>query len=222
MAADPIATLTQILAQFAQNVGEQSAHLRAMGDGASNGINGFYKEAKRYLRSFDEGRGLRYRPAAISLSAAIAGAGTGIAGSDTFRVAQNEDFLVLGVRGFILLNSLVTEPNMAIAGGFPVAVNLTPGDIAKAKALNCTFQLQNRDTKVPINENHAMGLASITPECGGEPLSFGPNVVPGFIIPHNMTIECLFALQSANAFFNTASTTYGITLSGLYVSREVR
>lgn len=220
--ADPISTLTQILAQFAQNVGEQSAHLRAMGDSASNSINGYYREAKRYLRAFDEGRGLRYRPATIQLSAAITGAGTGAAGSNFFRVAQNEDFLVQSIRGFILLNSLVTEPNMTIAGGFPVAVNLTPKQIAEAKALNCSFQLQNRDTKVPLTENLPLSLASITPEVGGEIMAFGPNIVPGFVIPHNMTIEALFALQSANAFFNTASTTYGIAMTGLYVSREVR
>lgn len=219
---DPILSLTQILAQFAQNVAEQTAHLRQQVDVAANSIHGFYKEGKRYVRAFDEGRGLRYRPAAISLSNPIVGAGVANAASDFFRVSNTEDFLVQSMRGFITLNSQPTEPNGTVAIGFATAVTMSMADIAKAKALNCMVTVQNKDNKLPVTENKPVSLASITPECGGHALVFGPDGVPGFVIPHNTTVEALFALQSAGAFFNTASTTYGVMLTGLYMSREAR
>lgn len=219
--ADPVSTLAATLGQFSQNVQQLSAHLRQMGDGAANAVNGFYSEAKRYMRAFDEQRGLRYRPAMITLSTEIDGAGTAASGSNDFRVAQNEDFLVQSIRGFVALNALATEPG---GGAFanPLTTTLTPSEIIKAKANNCRFTLLNKDTKVPITENNNPVLSSICPEAGGDVMIFQPNVVPGFIIPHNMTIQAQFTLQSANLVFNTASTTYGIILAGLYLSREVR
>lgn len=219
--ADPIVSLSQILAQFSQNVQEMSAHLRNLRDGAGQAINGFYTEGKRYVRAFDEQRGLRYRPAAITLSTAIVGAGAASSGNADFRVAQNEDFFVQSIRGFVINNSLPTE----IGGGAftnPLTTTMVPSEILLAKANNCRVTLQNKDTKVPVTENESFPLSSITPEVGGLIMAFQPDIVPGFIIPHNTTVQALFALQSANAFFNTVSTQYGVILTGLYMSREVR
>lgn len=215
-----IGNLGQVMAQTAQQmnqgVAQLNANLRQMGDGAAQAINGFYAEAKRYVRAFDEQRGLRYRPATITLSSTLAPSVLG--GSTDFRVAQNEDFVVHSVRGIIMLSDLATEPaTFANLGG-----STTIADRMLAKAQNCRVTLLNKDTKVPIMENEGLSLASICPEVGGELLVFGPNVVPAFIIPHNMTIQATFALQSNNAFFTTATTNYGITLTGAYMSREVR
>lgn len=219
--ADSASVLAAVLTQISQNMGQMNAHLRSAGDSVGEGISGFYREAKRYVRAFDEQRGLRYRPAAITLSAAITGAGTAIAGNDDFRVSQQEDFLVQSIRGFVVNNALQLEPGGA-AFANPLSTTMTPHQVLLAKANNCLLTLQNKDTKVPVTENESFPLSSIMPEVGGQPMRFGPDSVPGFIIPHNMTIQAIFALQSANLFFNTASTTYGIILSGLYVSREVR
>jgi len=205
-------------AQLNQNVAQLNSHMRAAVDGAAQAINGYYLEAKRYVRAFDENRGLRYRAATISLSATIVGAGTAASGSADFRIAQNEDFLVKSIRGFIVLNDLASEAATFanLAGSTSVVDRLA------ARAANCRVTLLNKDTKVPYTENEGIGLATLTPEAGGQPMVFQPDVVPGFILPHNMTVQAQFALQSANAFFNTASTSYGITLSGIYVTREVR
>jgi hypothetical protein len=208
----------QVVAAMNQNMAQMNANLRQMGDGAAQAINGYYAEAKRFVRSFDEQRGLRYRPATISLSANITGAGSAVSGANDFRVAQNEDFLVQSMRGFIVLNDQASEPVPPANLG----ATLSPLDRAIAKALNCRVQLINKDTKVPIMENESISLATICPEAGGEVLIFQPNVVPGFIIPHNMTVQAQFTLQSPNAFFNTASTNYGISLTGVYMSRELR
>lgn len=205
-------------AQLNQNVAQLNAHMRAAVDGAAQAINGYYLEAKRFLRAFDENRGLRYRAATISLSATIVGAGTAASGAADFRIAQNEDFLVKSIRGFIVNNALTSEP--AVVGN--LAGSTTVLDRIIAKASNCRVTLLNKDTKVPYTENEGISLASIMPEAGGAPMIFGPDIVPGFILPHNMTVQAQFALQSASAFFNTASTSYGVTLTGLYVSREVR
>lgn len=210
--------LAQTTAQMNQGVAQLNANLRQLGDSAAQAISGFYLEGKRAVRAFDEQRGLRYRPATITLSSTIVGAGTAASGSADFRVAQNEDFFVQSLRGFVMLNDLASEPaTFANLGG-----STTAQDRMIAKAQNCRFTLLNKDTKVPITENEGLSLASITPECNGAIMEFSPNIVPGFILPHNMTIQVQFALQSNNAFFNTASTSYGITLTGVYTSREFR
>jgi len=213
--------LATVLSQFSQNMQQMNAHLRNMGDGAGNLVSGFYNEAKRYVRAFDEQRGLRYRPASITLSAAIVGAGVASSGNADFRVAQNEDFLVQSIRGFVINNALQTD----IGGGAfanALTTTMTPREIILAKANNCRVTLQNKDNKVPITENESIPLSSITPEAGGEIMRFQPDLVPGFVIPHNTTMQALFALQSVNAFFNTASTQYGVILTGVYMTREVR
>lgn len=210
--------LGQVVQAMNQNMAQMNANLRQMGDGASSAINGYYIEAKRFVRSFDEQRGLRYRPSTITLSATIVGAGTAASGAADFRVAQNEDFLVQSVRGFLMLNDIVNEP----AAPANLAGCNTAQDRIIAKAANTRVLLLNKDTKVPIMENEGLSLATICPEAGGDVMVFQPNIVPGFIIPHNVTMQVQFALQSANAFFNTASTSYGITLTGVYMSREIR
>ena len=207
--------VVQTAQQMNQGMAQLNANLRQMGDGAMQAINGYYMEAKRFVRAFDEQRGLRYRPATITLSAQVAPGVLG--GSADFRVAQNEDFLVMSVRGLIGLD-LVNEP----AAPANLAGSNTAFDRMLAKAQNVRVAMMNKDTKVPIMENESISLATICPEVGGEVLVFGPNIVPAFIIPHNMTIQATFALQSNNAFFTTASTNYGITLTGAYISREVR
>jgi len=214
--------LGQVVAQSAQQlnqgVAQLNAHVRQLADGAAQAINGFYLEGKRAIRAFDEQRGLRYRPATITLSANIVGAGTAVSGSADFRVAQNEDFFVQSMRGFVMMTDLPAE----VAGGVPATMGTTVQDRLIAKAQNCRFTLLNKDTKVPITENEGLSLASITPEANGEILRFSPDIVPGFIIPHNMTVQVQFALQDNDAFFNTAATIYGITLTGVYTSREFR
>lgn len=202
-----------------------NAHIRGMGDSALRDINGYYMEAKRAVRAFDEARGLRYRPASIQLSANIVGAGTAASGSADFRVAQNEDFLVHEVRGFVMQTDLASEigvdPELAHVGNGAVDA-LSPHDRLIMKAQNCRVTILNKDTKVPITENEGISLASITPEAHGLPLRFGPDLVPAFIIPHNMTIQAQFALQADDAMFNTAACTYGVALVGAYISREFR
>lgn len=230
-----LGNLGQVMAAVNQNMQQMNANLRQMGDGVMQAANGFYIEAKRAVRAFDEQRGLRYRPATITLSSTIVGVGTASSGSADFRVAQNEDFLVQSMRGFIMLNALQSEPSLLQsstaflgtelpngAGAGVEAWAMSPLDRMIAKAQNCRFTLLNKDTKVPITENEGLSLASITPECNGAIMVFSPDIVPGFIIPHNMTIQAQFSLQSANAFFNTASTSYGVSLTGVYVSREAR
>lgn len=213
-----LGNLGQMLGAVNQNMQQMNANMRQMGDGVASAISSFYVEAKRAVRAFDEQRGLRYRPATITLSSTIVGAGTATSGSADFRVAQNEDFIVQSIRGFVMLNDLPNEPaTFANLGG-----SITTQDRMLAKAQNCRFTLLNKDTKVPITENEGLSLASITPECNGHLMEFSPDIVPGFLIPHNMTVQVQFALQSANAFFNTASTSYGITMTGVYMSREVR
>jgi hypothetical protein len=212
------ANIQQNIAQMNQRMGEMASQGRTAGDGAAGAINGYYQEARRYVRSFDEQRGLRYRPSTIQLSATVLGAGTAASGFSDFRVSMNEDFIVHEVRGFIIMNDLTNEPNAPATLG--TANVLSPADRMIAKALNCSVLLLNKDTKVPIMENANIGLATICPEAGGKILKFNPDIVPGFIIPHNVTMEAQFNLQSANAFFNTASTTYGLAISGVYMSRD--
>ena len=208
-------------AAIGQRLDQLNAHLREAGDVALSSINGFYREAKRFMRAFDEQRGLRYRPSNIVLSASISGAGTASSGSDDFRVAQNEDFIVHEVRGFIMVPDLPAQAAIAAIGGSLGGLT-TVHDMLLAKAQNTRFTLLNKDTKVPITENEGMGFASIIPELGGVPLKYQPDNVPGFIIPHNMTLQVQFALQDTDAFYNTVATTYGLVLSGVYMSREVR
>lgn len=215
-----------IIEKLASSMAQLNAHMRGMGDVAQQTVNGFYAEAKRYMRAFDEQRGLRYRPAIITLSDTIDGAGTANSGSNDFRVAQNEDFLCYEIRGFVQMTEMQDEPAVDSEIGTenttgPV-IAMSPRERMLMKAQNCSLTLINKDTKVPITENLTPSLASICAEAGGQPLRFGPDEVPGFIIPHNMTIQAQFALQSANAIFNTAATVYGVMLTGLYVSREVR
>lgn len=219
--ANPI---DNILAELAQNSRYVAAMLRQLGDGAQGAINGFYREARRYVQAFDENRGFRYRPATILLGDDILGAGTAASGSDSYRISANEDFLVQSIRGVVGLKDLTSEPQgataYAIENATGPAYSVSPSERLRAKANNCFFQLRNKDTKVDIIENLTGPLSSICPEAGGEVMVFGPNVVPGFIIPHGVTMEATFALQSANAFFNTANTFYGVALTGLYLSRE--
>jgi hypothetical protein len=220
------ANIQQNVAQMNQKLAEVAAHSRAQAAAAAGGIegaiNGFYQESRRFVKSFDEQRGLRYRPASIQLPATILGAGTAGSGYADFRISMNEDFIVHEIRGYILMNDLANEPSApaALAGANGGTNFMSPLDRATAKALNCSVLLLNKDTKVPVFENANLSLATICPEVGGKVMHFNPDIVPGFILPHNMTLEAQFNLQSANAFFNTASTTYGIALSGVYMSRD--
>lgn len=206
--------------QLANGIAQLNANMRNMGDQNDQAINGFYKEVRRAVASFDTQRGLRYRPATIDISIPVLGAGTATGGSADFRVADNEDFVVTDMRAFIVMNDLANEPAAPAtlgAGGV-----MTPVDRLIAKALNTRITLLNKDTKVPIMENEGLSIASICPEAGGHAMKFGPEGVPGFIIPHNTTITVQVALQSVNAFFNSASTNYGLSLTGVYLSRERR
>lgn len=219
MANAPGPTLADIIAGSLQ---ELNAHVRNAKDELGGQISGYYREAKRFMNAFDQNRGLRYRAASITLDCAIVGVGAAVAGSDSFRVSQQEDFLVQSIRGFVIMNALPTEPGPV---GFTSTWAITdskPSELLFAKANNCRVTLQNKDNKVPVTEAKSLPLSSICPEAGGEIMVFQPDIVPGFIIPHNTTIEALFALQNANAFYNTVSVQYGIILTGAYLTREVR
>lgn len=222
----PNAQQNPFLAALTQNLQELNARLREPTDVAGGIVNGFYREAKRFVRAFDENRGLRYRPASIVISKAITGAGTALSGSESFRIAQNEDFLVKEIRGFVQLNDLPSEPAVDTELGHENAtgpvISLSPMERMFMKAQNTRLVLTNKDSKVPYIENEGIALSSIVPEVGGRPLVFGPDDVPAFVLPHNTTIEAQFTLQSANAIFNTASTSYGVVLTGVYLSREQR
>ncbi len=203
-----------VIQQFFGKLDEMNAHLR---QSAGGGIAAFYFEAKRYMRAFDEQRGLRYRPSVITLSSDQ----TAAAGSADFRVAQNEDFLVHSIRGFVSLPDLTSQAAVAQLGG-SLAGNTSVADILLAKAQNCRLTLLNKDSKVPITENEGISLADISPMVGGESMRFQPDAVPGFIIPHNMTLQAQFNLQNTANVYSSVSTIYGVSLSGVYVSREVR
>ena len=222
----PNAQQNPLLAALTQNLQELNARLREPTDVAGGIVNGFYREAKRFVRAFDENRGLRYRPASIVVSKAITGAGTAMSGSESFRIAQNEDFLVKEIRGFVQLNDLPSEPAVDTELGHENAtgpvISLSPMERMFMKAQNTRLVLTNKDSKVPYIENEGIALSSIVPEVGGRPLVYGPDDVPAFVLPHNTTIEAQFTLQSANAIFNTASTSYGVVLTGVYLSREQR
>lgn len=223
-------TLGDLAVALNQNVAQLNAHMRnaamhsaqKLDDIAKVG-NGYYLEAKRFIRAFDEQRGLRYRPATISLSVAVGGAGNPTTGGQaTFRISQTEDFLVQSIRTFIVMNAMQTEPSvdaeLGLAnGGSNVMV---PSERIIMKAANTRLTLLNFDTKVPIMENEGVGFATLCPEAGGAPMIFQPDIVPGFIIPHNVTLAAQFAMQSTDAMFTTASTNYGVTLTGQYISRE--
>lgn len=210
--------LGQAIAQQAgalnQQMAQMNSHLRTAAGATLETINGFYGEARRFVKSFDEQRGLRYRPATIQLSSTIAAAQSG---SADFRVAMNEDFIVHEIRTFINLNDIANEPNGA---AFVVPVTMNPLELAQAKALNATFSLINKDTKVPIMENANIGFASLCPEVGGHAMKFNPDIVPGFIIPHNVTMQALFNLVSNANGLIQRSTTYGVALTGVYMSRD--
>lgn len=222
----PNASQNPLLAALTQNLQELNARLREPTDVAGGIVNGFYREAKRFVRAFDENRGLRYRPASIVISKAITGAGTASYGAESFRIAQNEDFLVKEIRGFVQLNDLPSEPAVDTELGHENAtgpvISLAPSERMLAKAQNVRLVLTNKDSKVPFMENDGIVLSSIVPEVGGRPLIYGPEDVPTFVLPHNTTVEAQFTLQSANAIFNTASTSYGVVLTGVYLSREQR
>lgn len=222
----PNAQQNPFLAALTQNLQELNARMREPTDVAGGIVNGFYREAKRFVRAFDENRGLRYRPASIVISKAITGAGTALSGSESFRIAQNEDFLVKEIRGFVQLNDLSSEPAVDTELGHENAtgpvISLSPMERMFMKAQNTRLVLTNKDSKVPYIENEGIALSSIVPEVGGRPLVYGPDDVPAFVLPHNTTIEAQFTLQSANAIFNTASTSYGVVLTGVYLSREQR
>lgn len=214
-----MADLNQMVAKalndIAQGMAYSNALLREGRDGVEGLIGGWYREAKRYVRAFDEQRGFRYRPAIITLSEAIGASG---AGTDEYRVSANEDFVVQSVRGFVALQDMPSEP----AVDAELGTNITPIDRIRMKANNCFVQMFNKDTKVDIFENNQIPLGAICPEAGGLPMVFNPDLVPGYIIPHNVTMQARFSLQSTNAIFTTATTTYGIMLCGLYMSREAR
>lgn len=200
--------------EFLKKFDEMNAYLR---QAAGGGVAAFYAEAKRYMRAFDEQRGLRYRPSTITLDSTQ----TAASGSDDFRVAQNEDFLVHSIRGFVSLPDLEAQALVAQLAG-SLAGNTTVADILLAKAQNCRLTLMNKDTKVPITENKGISLADIAPMVGGAEMRFAPDGVPGFIIPHNMTLQAQFALQNTDNVYSSVATVYGVTLSGVYISREVR
>jgi hypothetical protein len=205
------------------NMAQMNAHLRQMGDGLMQAGNGFYQEVRRFVRAFDEQRGLRYRPATISLSVniptiAAPGAQTRLAGAADFRVAQNEDFIVQSVRTFIVQKDLAAAraPTNAALGA-----TLSPKARAEMKAFAARYAIINKDTKVPVMENENLGFATTTPEVGGESLTFSPDIVPGFIIPHNMTVQFLLYLQdNSDPAITCDSTDYCVTMSGVYVSRD--
>jgi len=195
-----------------------------MGDGLMQAGNGFYLEARRFVRAFDEQRGLRYRPATISLSVNIPtvtppAVQTRLSGTADFRVAQNEDFLVQSVRTFIVQKDLAAAQPMTNAAAF--GATLSPKARAEAKGYNARYNIINKDTKVPIMENENLGFATTSPELGGVPLAFSPDIVPGFIIPHNMTVQFQLFLQSVSEpGLVDDSTDYGVTMTGIYISRD--
>ena len=211
-------TLADIIAGSLQ---ELNAHVRNAKDELGGQIYGYYREAKRFMNAFDQNRGLRYRAAAITLDCAIIGASAAVSGSDFFRVSQQEDFLVQSIRGFVILNALPTEVGGA-AFTNALTTTLTPQQQIIMKANNCRVTIQNKDNKVPVTEAKSLPLSSICPEAGGAIMKFQPDIVPGFIIPHNTTIEALFALQNAHLAYNTVSVQYGVILTGAYMRREIR
>jgi len=206
--------LGQVIAQQTSNLSQQmaqmNAHMRNAGSAMGEAINGFYTEARRYVKAFDEQRGLRYRPATIQLSATVLNT---TSGSADFRVSANEDFVVREIRTFMNLNDIANETYLL--GG----TQLSPLELATAKGLNCTVQLLNKDTKVPITENANIGFASLCPEMGGHAMAFSPDIVPGFIIPHNVTMQVLFSIGNVAQLIQR-STTYGIALYGAYMNRD--
>ena len=207
-----------------QNMAQMNANLRQMGDGLMQAGNGFYQEARRFVRAFDEQRGLRYRPATISLSVNFPtvpniAAATKLAGTADFRVAQNEDFLVQSTRTFLVQKDLA---NAQAPTNVALGAALNARQRAEAKAFNTRYNIINKDTKVPIMENENLGFATTTPELSGTLLAFSPDIVPGFIIPHNMTVQFQVFLQSNTDISLVGdSTDYGVTMTGVYISRDI-
>lgn len=207
------ASLDDILSQLAQF----NARFRdLMKDGIGNSSD-FFTEARRTVDTFLEKKYLRWRPAAIVISKNITGAGTAAAGSNDFRISAEEDFVVYAMRGFVGLNDLASEPISAVAGQ---PTTFTAKDRAYMKGVNCRVTILDKDTKVPYTENEGILLSSICPDMGGTELKFMTDKVPGIILPANKVVQAQFALQSANAMFNTASTDYGVVLQGAYLNRN--
>lgn len=210
-----------LIAALTQNLQELNARLREPMDVAGGVVNGFYREAKRFVKAFDENRGLRYRPASIVISKAVTSTQ-----AESYRIASNEDFLVREIRGFVIMNDLPGEPavdsELGIENATGPVISLSPSERLLAKAMNARLTLRNKDVQTLYTENEGIAFSSIVPEVGGRPLVFGPDDVPAFVLPHNTTIEASWTLQSANAMFTTGSTNYGVVLTGLYLSREVR
>lgn len=200
-----------------QQLAQFNAHFRNLVKEGVGNSSDFYNEARRTVDVFLEKKYLRWRPSAITISKNITGAGTAAAGSNDFRISPDEDFIVFALRGFVGLNDLASEPVSAVAGQ---PTTFVAKDRAFMKAVNCRATILDKDTKVPYTESEGILLSSICPELGGRELKFMTDKVPGIILPANKVVQVQFALQSANAMFNTASTDYGIVLQGAYLNRN--
>lgn len=200
--------------QTAAALQQLNAHLRNAGDASAAQIQGFYREVRRSIKSFDENRGLQLRPAIVTLSAAITTSTASQTNNDDFRVSTNEDFVVYEVRGLLHVNSWIAETLSIVGIGNPTTL-----DRAYMKASQCLINIKNKDTRVDITEHANIPLSSIMVEFGGSPLRFGGETRPAWIIPHNTTVQMTATLQSSDTTLIGASTNYGVMISGVYLSR---
>lgn len=195
--------------QLASQLAQLNALLR------NGGSSQFLQQSLASLKSFFAKTGMTYRPAAINISVNIATGTNTSGGSADFRIAQDEDFIIREIRGFVVENDQSNAPNAPATLG---ATNvLAPSERTRAKAQNARVTIQNKDSKVPITENEGISLASITPDVGGLPLRFGPDDEACAILPRNTTVQAVIALGSSNAFFTTSSVNLGVALVGAYV-----
>ena len=139
-----------------------------------------------------------------------------------FKVPDNEDFLIYEVRGYLAFDDWGSEVT-AFAGILDNSNNgnISPRERAYIKASNCKISLINKDSKLPIIDeaSGALVLSSILAELGAPPLMYGGPTRPAFIVPHGQVMKMTATLAKGLATIAGATTDYGITLTGVMLSR---
>ena len=213
-----MATLDDVLAAIAQNLGQLNARMREAGDGATETIHGFYREARRLVRAFDDRKGFGLRPISVSLTVNIVN-GT-ISAANTYKVPDNEDFLVSEMRGYLAFDDWSAEVVGDTFLDNSNNGNISPRDRAYIKSSNCKISLTNNDSKLPITDGTTdLVLSSILGELGAQPMRYGGEGRPALIVPHGQTLKMLATLAKSAAKYAGATTDYGVILSGVMLSR---
>lgn len=177
----------------------------AFSDGSVGGNLGQYAAWREALRSAGvKLRGnIKVRPAVVSLGVNLL-SGTTSKDKD-YRVPADEVLAVTDVRGRLGFNAWESEP-VAVGNMNPFA-----DDRFWIKAGNCQLALKSQDTGISIFAETDLVLADVL----REPLQFDQ---PGLVFKPAETLRMTATLQSTNTNVIGASSSYGLTLGGWFIS----